>query len=111
MVGSEVMVTEPQSHIEKHISFLDILQRGERLRIELMKKATQGEMKAILELCLNMNEKNLSSPKRKSHRSVISTFANRDIPLSNRKKWMLKYNEMLYNIIHPNEWKRKFRKV
>ena len=56
MVGSEVMVMEPQSHIEKHISFLDMLQRGEHLRIELMKKATQGELKAILELCLNMNE-------------------------------------------------------
>ena len=38
MVGSEVMVTEPQSHIEKHISFLDMLQSGECLRIELMKK-------------------------------------------------------------------------
>ena len=56
MVESEVMVTESQSHIEKHISFLDMLQHGERLRIELMKKATQGELKAILELCLNMNE-------------------------------------------------------
>ena len=48
MVGSEVMVTEPQSHIEKHISFLDMLQRRERLRIELMKKASQGELKSIL---------------------------------------------------------------
>ena len=38
MVESEVMVTESQSHIEKHISFLDMLQRGERLRIELIKK-------------------------------------------------------------------------
>ena len=47
MVGSEVMVTETQPHIEKHINFLDMLQRGERLRIELMKKATQGELKAI----------------------------------------------------------------
>ena len=113
MVGSEVMVTEPQSHIEKHISFLDTLQRGERLRIELMKKATQGELKAILELCLNMNEGNLSLPKSKSHRSVVSTLANRDIPLSNKKKWMLRYNKMLYNIIHPalKEWKRKFKRV
>ena len=50
MVGSEVMVMEPQSHIEKHISFLEMLQRRERLRIELMKKATQGELKAISEL-------------------------------------------------------------
>ena len=74
MVESEVMVTESQSHIEKHIDFLDMLQRGERLRIELMKKATQGELKAILELCLNMNEGNLSLPKRKSHRSIVSTL-------------------------------------
>ena len=113
MVGSEVMVTEPQSHIEKHISFLDMLQREERLKIELMKKATQGELKAILELCLNMNEGNLLIPKRKSHRSVVSTHANRDIPLSNKKKWMLRYNKMLYNIIHPalKEWKRKFKRV
>ena len=85
MVESEVMVTESQSHIEKHINFLDMLQRGERLRIELMKKATQGELKAILELWLNMNEGNLSLPRRKSHRSVVSTLVNRDIPLSNKK--------------------------
>ena len=111
--GSEVMVTEPQSNIEKHISLLDMLQRGERLRIELMKKATQRELKAILELCLNMNEGNLSLPKRKSHRRIVSTFANRDIPLSNKKKWVLRYNKMLYNIIHPElkEWKRKFKRV
>ena len=98
MVGSEVMVTEPQSHIKKHINFLDMLQCGEHLRIELMKKATQGELKSILELCLNMNEGNLSLPKKNLHRSVISTLANRDIPLSNKKKWMLKYNKMLYSI-------------
>ena len=113
MVGSEIMVTEPQSHIEKHISFLDMLQHGEHLRIEPMKKATQGELKAIIELCLNMNEGELSLPKRKSHRSVVSTLANRDIPLSNKKKWMLRCNKMLYNIIHPalKEYKRKFKRV
>ena len=107
MVGKEVMVTE------KHISYLEMLQHGERLRIELMKKATQGELKAILELCLNMNEGNFSLPKRKSNCSVISTRANRDIPLSNKKKWMFTYNKMLYSIIHPamNEWKRKFKQV
>ena len=117
MVGSEVNITDPQlnhskSHIEKHISFFDMLQRGERLRTEPMKKATQRELKAILELCLNMNEGNLSLPKRKSHRSVVSTLANRDIPLLNKKKWMLKYNKILY-IIHPalEEWKGKFRRV
>ena len=43
MIESEVMVTEPQSHIEKHINFLDILQPGERLRIELMKKLSEYE--------------------------------------------------------------------
>ena len=69
MDWSEVSVTDPQlkptkSHIENHISFLDMLQRGERLRTELMKKATQGELKATLELCLNMNEGNLSLPKK-----------------------------------------------
>ena len=68
MVGSEVNITEPQlnhteSHIEKHISFHDMFQRGEHLRMELMKKVTQGELKAILELSLNMNEGNLSLPK------------------------------------------------
>ena len=113
MVGSEVTAMEPQSHIEKHISFLDMLQRGERLRIEPMRKATQGELKAILELCLNMNEGKLLLPKRKSHQSVISTLANRDIPLSNKKKLMLRYNKMLYNIIHPalKEYKRKCKRV
>ena len=113
MVGLEAMVAEPQSYIEKHASFLDMLQRGERLRIELMKNATQGELKAVLELCLNMNEGNLSLPKRKSHRSIVSTLANRDIPLSDKKKWMLRYYKMLYSIIHPalKEWKRKFERV
>ena len=48
-----------------------------------------------------MNEGNLSLPKRKSHRCVVSTLANRDIPVSNKKKWMLKYNKILYNIIQP----------
>ena len=72
------MITEPQlnhseSHIEKRISFLDMLQRGEHLRTELVKKALQEELKAIVELCLNMNEGNLSLPKRKSHCTVIST--------------------------------------
>ena len=48
MIGSKVMIVEPQlshteSHIEKHTSFLDMLQRGEHLRIEPMKKATKGE--------------------------------------------------------------------
>ena len=78
-----------------------------------MKKPSQGELKAILELCLNMNEGNLSIPKRKSHRSIISNLTNRDIPLSNKKKWMLRYNKMLYNIIHPalKELKRKFKRV
>ena len=74
-----------------------MLQCREHLRIELMKKATQGELKAILELCLNMNEGNLSLPKRKSHRSLVSTLANRDILLLNKEKWM--YDKMLQRLI------------
>ena len=56
--GSEVMIFEPllafESHINKRVSFLDILPGREHLRIEQIKKSTQGELKAILELCLNM---------------------------------------------------------
>ena len=118
MNKTEVNIMVPKlnhakSHIERHISFLDMLKRGERLRIELLKNATQGELKAILELCLNMNEGNLSLPKTKLQHTVVSTLADRDIPLLNKKKWMLKYDKMLYNIIHPalNEWKRKFKRV
>ena len=33
------MTTEPQSNIEKHIVFLEMLQRGELLRSELLRKA------------------------------------------------------------------------
>ena len=63
-IGSDGNRASIFSIFEKHISFLDMLQCGERLRVELMKKATQRELKAILELCLNMNEGNLSLPKR-----------------------------------------------
>ena len=52
MVGNEVITTEPQSDIKKHIVFLDMLQRGEVLRGELLRKAKPKELKAILELCL-----------------------------------------------------------
>ena len=51
IVGMEVMVTEPQSHIEKHIVFSDMLQSRELLRSELLRKARPKELKAILELC------------------------------------------------------------
>ena len=43
MVGTEVMTTEPQSNIEKHIVLLDMLQRGEVLRGELLRKARPEE--------------------------------------------------------------------
>ena len=39
MVGAEVIAKEPQSNTEKHIVFLDMLQRGDLLRSELLKKA------------------------------------------------------------------------
>ena len=49
LIGTEVMTREPQSNIEKHIVFLDMLQRGEVLRGELIRKARPEELKAILE--------------------------------------------------------------
>ena len=113
MVGAEVMVTEPQSHIETHIVFLDMLQRGELLRSELLRKARPEELRATLELCLNMKEGNLTMPKRNPRRAIFTTLANRNISLSNKKNWMLEYNKMLYNTISPalKEWKRKFRRI
>ena len=110
IVDTEVMTTEHQSNIEKHIVFLEMLQRGESLRNELLRKARPEELKAILELCLNMKEGNLSMPRRNPHRTIIvTTLANRNISLSNKKKWMLEYSKILYNIISPalKEWKRK----
>ena len=59
IVDTVAMTTEPQSNIEKHIVFLDMIQRGESLRSELLRKASPQELKAILELCLNMKEGNL----------------------------------------------------
>ena len=62
IVGTKVMTREPQSHIKKHVIFLEMLQPGELLRSELLRKAKPEELKAILELCLNMKEGNLSMP-------------------------------------------------
>ena len=113
IVDPEVMTTEPQSNIEKHIVFLDMLQRGESLRSELLRKARPEELKAILELCLNMKEGNLSMPTRNPHRTIVTMLANKNISLSNKKKWMSEYSKILYNIISPalKEWKRKFRRI
>ena len=107
------MTTEPQSNIEKHIVFLDMLQRGKSLRSELLRKARPEELKAILELCLNMKQGNLSMPTRDPHRTIVTTLANKNISLSNKKKWMLEYSKILYNIISPalKEWKRKFGRI
>ena len=79
------MTREPQSNIEKHIVFLDMLQCGEVLRGELIRKARPEELKAILELCLNMKEGNLTMPARSPHRTIVTTLANRNISLSNKK--------------------------
>ena len=113
IVDTEVMTTEPQSNIEKHIAFLDMLQRREPLRSELLRKASPQELKARLELCLNMTEGNLSMPTRNPHRTIVTTLANRNISLPNKKKWMLEYSNLHYNIISPalKEWKRKFRRI
>ena len=113
MVGTEVMTTESQSNIEKHIVFLDMLQCGEALRGELLRKARPEELRAILELCLNMKEGNLTMPTRNPHRTIVTALANKNISLSNKKKWMLEYNKILFDIISPalKEWKRKFRRI
>ena len=113
IVDTQVMTTEPQSNIEKHIVFLEMLQRGELLMSELSRNARPEELKAILGLCLNMKEGNLTTPIRNPHRTVVITLANRNISLSNKKKWMLEYSKILYNIISPalKEWKRKFRRI
>ena len=86
VVGTEVMTTEPQSDVKKHIVFLDMLQCGELLRSELLRKVRPKELKAILELCLNMEEGNLSMPTRNPHRTIVTTLTNRNISLSNKKK-------------------------
>ena len=113
MVGTEVMTREPQSNIEKHIVFLDMIQRGEVLRVELLRKARPEELKAILELCLNMKEVNLTMPTRNPHRTIVTALPNRNISLSNKRKRMLEYNKILFNVISPalKEWKRKFRRI
>ena len=46
LVATELMTREPQSNIEKHIVFLDMLQRREVLRGELIRKARAEELKA-----------------------------------------------------------------
>ena len=80
------MTTEPQSNIEKHIVFLDMLQCGESLRSKLLRKASPQELKAILELRLNMKEGNLSMPTWNPHHTILTTLANRNISLPNKKK-------------------------
>ena len=90
-----------------------MLQRGEILRSELLRKAGPKELKAILELRLNMKEGNLTMPTGNPYHTLVTTLTNRNISLSNKKKWMLEYNKILYNIISPalKEWKRKFRRI
>ena len=86
IVDTEVITTEPQSNIEKHIVFSEMLQRGESLRNELLRRARPEELKAISELYLNMKEGNLTMLTRNPHRTTVTTLANRNISLSNKKK-------------------------
>ena len=79
IVDTEVMTTEPQSNMEKHIVFLGMLQCGESLRSELLRKASPQELKAILELCLNMKEGNLSMPTWNPYHTIMTRLANRNI--------------------------------
>ena len=84
LVATKLMTREPQSNIEKHIVFLDMFQCGEVLRGELIRKARPEELRAILELCLNMKEGNLILPTRIPHLTIVTTLANRKISLSNK---------------------------
>ena len=52
--------------IAKNIVFLEMLQRNDALRKELIKSARPDELKYILELCLNMKEGNLLGNPRQS---------------------------------------------
>ena len=92
-----------------------MLQRGELLRSELLRKVRPEELKAILELCLNMKEENLTMPTRNPHRTIVTTLANRNILLFNKRTWMLEYSKILYNINinFPalKECKRTFRRI
>ena len=83
------------------------------IRGQLLMKARPKELKAILELCLNMKEGNLTMPTRILHRTIVTALANRNISLSNKRKRMLEYNKILFNVISPalKEWKIKFRRI
>ena len=63
-----------------------MLQCGESLRSELLRKARPKELKAILEFCVNMKEGNLLMPTRNPHHTIVTTLTNRNISLSNKKK-------------------------
>ena len=84
IVDTEVMTTEPQSYIEKHIVFLDMLQCKESLRSELLRRVRPKELKVILELCLNMKEENLSMPTWNPHRTIVTMLTNSNISLSRK---------------------------
>ena len=90
-----------------------MLQCRELLRSELLRNARPEELRAILELCLSMKEGILTMPKKYPHRTIITTLANRNISLFNKKTWMLEHNKILYSIISPDlkGWKRKFRRI
>ena len=85
IVDTQLMTEEPHSNIEKHTVFLDMLQRGESLRSELLRKARPEKLKVILELCLNMKEGNLLMPTWNPHHTIVTTLANRNISLFNKK--------------------------
>ena len=96
--------------IAKNIVFLEMLQRNEALRKELIRSARPGELKAILELCLNMKEGNLKLPRINLHRSIIMTLANRKISLTDKRNWMLRFDKIFSEILNPTikECKNKF---
>ena len=66
MVGSKVITTEPQSNIEKHIVFLDMLQRGELLRSELLRKARLEEIKSNIRVMFEHERKKFDNAYKES---------------------------------------------
>ena len=96
--------------IVKNIVFLEMLQCNDALRKELIRNARPDELKSILELCLNMKERNLKLPRKNSHRFIVMTIANRKISLTDKRNWMLRFDRILSDILKLaiKEWKTKF---
>ena len=64
-------------------------------------QARPDELKAILELCLNMKEANFKLPREKPHGLIIIMLTNRKISLTDKRNWMLRFDKILSDILKP----------